>query len=107
MPFKISSKIYIMEKYSVKNAITSGGFGTIYAVIEKATGRHYAMKTIKIQNQESYKSRPYDREIMIVEKLMSTPNDYILNYKEFIYDEVNAEYNIIMEYCPGNITIIS
>ncbi len=93
------------EKYAVGRVIGKGGFGTVKIVIERATGKEFACKTInKRLEEQGVGGRKQERhianvrrEIAVLRRLRGTLN--VAHFKQAFEDD--ADLHIVMEYCQG------
>jgi len=85
--------------YEVIERIGEGGFGIVYKVLDKKNNNYYALKFFpKEKIQESIEV--YEKEI---EALKDIKNKYIIDLKDYYYDEINKGYCIIMELCDDDL----
>ena len=70
----------------------------IYKVLDKETNNFYALKLItfvKDDEKEKFK-KEYEKEIVVMKNIK---NKYIIELKDYFYDEQNEGYCIVMELC--------
>ncbi|DBA73193.1 TPA: hypothetical protein ACH3X1_011269 [Trebouxia sp. C0004] len=93
------------KKYAVGRVIGKGGFGTVKIVVERATGKEFACKTInKRLEEQGVGGRKQERhianvrrEIAVLRRLRGTLN--VAHFKQAFEDD--ADLHIVMEYCQG------
>ncbi|KAA6418791.1 MAG: calcium-dependent kinase, partial [Trebouxia sp. A1-2] len=93
------------QKYAVGRIIGKGGFGTVKIVIERATGKEFACKTInKRLEEQGVGGRKQERhianvrrEIAVLRRLRGTLN--VAHFKQAFEDD--TDLHIVMEYCQG------
>ena len=100
-----SEDLYIKNKYSQKNIesfykmlnkVGKGTFGTVYKAFELSTGRIVAVKKIKLHKNQNKNSILKEIELL---KNIDHPN--IVKYYNYIEEENENIYYIIMEYLDG------
>lgn len=93
------------DHFTVDRGIGKGGFGLVKVVIEKATGREYACKSIKKQldvpNISPAKLAQHldniDREAKILKRLRGTLS--VVHFRGAW--ENDTDVHLVMEYCRG------
>ena len=89
------------NKYKQEKIISHGGFGIIYKVLEIKTKKFYALKFISIAGKDKEEiKKECDGEFNIMKNLK---NKYIIESKDYFFDEKNEGYCIVMELCNGNL----
>ena len=90
------------NKYEQKEIIEKGRFEIIYKVLNNENNKIYALKfflnleNIKIINLKEI----YEKKL---EELKNIKNKYIIELKDYFYDEINKGYCIVMELCDGDL----
>eukprot|EP01022_Parablepharisma_sp_SALTPOND_P007271 TRINITY_DN1296_c1_g1_i3.p3 TRINITY_DN1296_c1_g1~~TRINITY_DN1296_c1_g1_i3.p3 ORF type:complete len:150 (+),score=11.85 TRINITY_DN1296_c1_g1_i3:760-1209(+) len=92
-----------MEQYCVKRKLGRGGFGEVYEVVDKTTGKEYAMKRIDISEKEP---EEYEKEASLLKALSKLSHANIVKYETSFPNEAEEEYIIIMEYCKGKLQFL-
>ncbi len=89
------------ERYVTKDMKGQGSYGTVFEVTDKTNNESYALKLIKIKNNEAEKLKnEYKREIEVMKNIK---NKYIIKLIDNFYDEKRKGFCIVMELCDGNL----
>jgi len=94
---------YNGDKYQQKKILNHGPLSLLITVIEKGNeNKEYALKFIKIHenSDKNFLKQNYENEIKVREKIKCK---YVVEIKDYFYDEINEGYCIVMEYCDGNL----
>ena len=88
------------DKYTVKEFIGEGAFGTVYLIEKKKDKKLFAIKTISLKKLGNLNFSEIHKETKILKRLN---HPCIIKFIES-YVEKEKSYNIITEYVPnGNI----
>jgi serine/threonine protein kinase len=85
---------YLCE-YECKNKIGSGGFCTVYKVLNVINKEFYALKLFSGELYDLY-----EKEIDVLKNIK---NKNIIELKDNFYDEINKGYCIVMELCDEDL----
>ena len=83
------------NKYECKNKIGSGGFCTVYKVLNVINKEFYALKLFSGELYDLY-----EKEIDVLKNIK---NKNIIELKDNFYDEINKGHCIVMELCDGDL----
>ena len=67
-----------MSKYKITDSLGKGGFGVVFAAVNRATGKKVAIKMIEMR-KESYFLKKVVREIIILRKLSEMKDNVFSN----------------------------
>ncbi|KAL4498023.1 hypothetical protein ABPG72_014880 [Tetrahymena utriculariae] len=94
----MSSQSSQLKDFDIIKTLGEGSFAKVYKVVRKSDGQSYAMKKCKIGLM---KQRDKENALNEVHILASIKNQYVIAYKEAIYDEQSECLFVIMEYAAG------
>eukprot|EP00050_Salpingoeca_kvevrii_P012825 m.24962 g.24962 ORF g.24962 m.24962 type:complete len:559 (+) comp4364_c0_seq1:245-1921(+) len=83
---------------TIQEAIAQGGFAVVFLATD-ASGRQYALKQVRVHDQESLASTTM--EIDVMSSLTEHSNVVKLYASDVRPSGKFAEYLLLMEYCPG------
>lgn len=86
-----------MDRYKRKGPIGTGTFGRMYLAIDKHTGKEYAMKVIDILQSAIEACK---REVTLLQAISKLSHPNLVKYETSFVNEDDAEYVMVMEYCP-------
>ena len=86
------------DKYQTIGILCSGTFSLIFKAKEKSTNKMYALKMLENESKEA--EIIYENELKIMKNIKSK---YIIELKDYFYDENNECYCILMELCDGDL----
>eukprot|EP00826_Nyctotherus_ovalis_P039453 TRINITY_DN3798_c0_g4_i3.p1 TRINITY_DN3798_c0_g4~~TRINITY_DN3798_c0_g4_i3.p1 ORF type:complete len:465 (-),score=37.63 TRINITY_DN3798_c0_g4_i3:8-1402(-) len=87
-----------MECYRKLELINTGSVNKIYKVVQKSTGKEFAMKVISTRKVAKKKLK---NEVKIMKKLSLPQNLHIVKYETSFIRVDKDECGIVMEYCSG------
>ena len=92
-----------MDRFIRKEVIGTGTFGRVHSVLDRKSGKEYAMKVIDILQSE-VQTCLKETELMKKHYPLNHPN--IVPYIASFVNEKDSEYITVMEYCHCNTQII-
>ena len=85
------------NKYKVIDIIGKPSFGIIYKVLEIGTENLYALKlTFASHNDNKISKEHFEKKIQILKNIK---NKYIIELKDYFFDQKQEGYCIVMELC--------
>lgn len=87
----------ISDKYEVKQVLGWGAYATTRLCVEKATGRHFAVKAIRKKGLSHDERKRVRRELQVLHHLSGHPN--IVRLAD-AYEDDNSVH-LVMELCSG------
>eukprot|EP00826_Nyctotherus_ovalis_P034179 TRINITY_DN2807_c0_g4_i2.p4 TRINITY_DN2807_c0_g4~~TRINITY_DN2807_c0_g4_i2.p4 ORF type:complete len:105 (+),score=10.54 TRINITY_DN2807_c0_g4_i2:81-395(+) len=90
-----------MDRYKRKGLMGTGTFGRMYMAIDKHTGKEYAIKVIDILQSAIEVCK---HEVILLQAISKLSHANLVKYETSFVNEDDAEYVMVMEYCPCTVT---
>ena len=93
-----------VNKYKQEELLGGGTFGIIFKVSEIATNNYYALKFITISQKTDEEKKKIEEDCKNEYSVMKNiKNKYIIELKDYFFDNINKGYYIVMELCDEDL----